>query len=132
MTSNQDPDTLFGKAKKKTFWKIVIYDSKRKEIRSLYRGFPYILGKNSSNRINKDLSLTERYSSRIDKGIHVYTTKQKAKNMIDLLKDNCPEVIIPVVCYKKDLVAIGVKNDAVFMKVLVEERSIKRLEERYS
>ena len=55
------------------------------------------------------------------RGIHVYTTRGRAKGNQDR-----GEVIVPVTCRLSDLVAAGNAGDAVFMKVEITRRNYKR------
>lgn len=59
----------------------------------------------------------------IEKGIHVYYTKEKAKLCV-----SHGDITIAVKCYKEDLVAISSKHfaEAVFMKVKLSPATIKK------
>lgn len=59
----------------------------------------------------------------INKGIHVYYTKERAESCV-----SCDNITIAVKCYKEDLVAISPKKfaEAVFMKVKLSPKTIKK------
>ena len=55
----------------------------------------------------------------VNRGIHVVLTKKETKSWVEILTN--PKVV-PVRCYKKDLVAAGRHGDAVFLKVFLAEK----------
>ena len=74
---------------------------------SPFLNFIYRPGWNESSRVEKDLSLNV--------GIHVYRTKRAAKVFV------VGNLIVPVTCYLKDLVAMGKSSEAVFMQVFLKK-----------
>lgn len=82
----------------------------------------WVIGKTcKSNRLNKRLSKTERNRGVVTKGIHVYSD-------INWLVASPPDygsryVYVKCLAKKSDLVAVGINDEAVFMKV----KPIKKL-----
>lgn len=123
LTENQSVDQLFKEGQhKRTFWKVVHSDGM-----SHFWDHQYKVGKNISTRTEKSLSHQEKSSDIVSYGIHVYTSKTDAKDYLAKLQYNITKTILPVICYKKDLVAIGLYNEAVFMNVYVEPRTYQRV-----
>lgn len=75
-----------------------------------------------SSRTSKKLSGDEKYKWKIEPGIHVYTSRRKAQS-----NQYSRHVVVPVTCYKKDLVAQGTYNEAVFMEVTIEPRTWNKI-----
>ena len=57
----------------------------------------------------------EREYGIVDVGIHVFTTRKRARNFQDM----CYEFIVKVICCNKDLAAVGKHDDEVYMKVFL-------------
>jgi hypothetical protein len=80
--------------------------------------YPFV-GMVKSNRESVQLSHTEKYYSSIEYGIHVYTSRKTAEIMCGL-----DEVVVPVLCERKDFVALNKQwDEAVFTKVRIHKRA---------
>lgn len=55
--------------------------------------------------------------------IHVYTNQKYALNMVDT---EYSEVIIPVICYQKDFLAVGKYSDACFTKIFIRKKDYEK------
>lgn len=110
------PKDIFGDKDEKVFYKVVsaYYPT---ILVSVYWGVEYKVGENKSNRWDKKLDEGEKEWQEVSKGIHVYTDKDRAIIMVT----GQVEKILPVICRKEDLVAIGYRDEAVFMKVTVRQ-----------
>jgi len=91
---------------------------------SPFLNFIYRPGWNESSRVEKDLSHWEKktwfpetksFLPQVNVGIHVYRTKRAAKVFV------VGNLIVPVTCYLKDLVAMGKSSEAVFMQVFLKK-----------
>lgn len=71
-----------------------------------------------SNRKNKRVKKLVNWITEINKGIHVFTAADFAKDSIPY-GDSC-KVIVKVQAKKKDLIAAGAR-DAVFMKITISK-----------
>ena len=96
-------------------------------LESPYYLMPYQPGWNKSNRKMVDISDKNINCMFVSRGIHVYRTKRQAKENITCYYSSCNLVIIPVVCYLKDLIAMGKHSEAVFMKVFIPKSEICRI-----
>ena len=81
---------------------------------------PYQVGWNKSDRksidiYDKDDPVIFSWKTVVQHGIHVYRTKRAAKVFV------VGNLIVPVTCYLKDLVAMGLSSEAVFMKVFLKK-----------
>ena len=116
-----------NKEGKITCWKIYKFNDSIKTLYPIYynnkndiKGPGIVI----SNRQNKKLINIEKekeHVSVIYKGIHVYTTRAEALLSLKIGELNKYCVIIPVTCYKKDLIAQGTGNEAAFMNVTIEK-----------
>ena len=119
-----------------------IFEVCNNELYSSVRQLRYGPGVKKSTRINNYLDTFEDdyyyYNKRwykrwtVNFGIHVYTTKEIAKLKFNVYSKN--EIVVPVRCKPEDLIAYSEKDykQAVFMKVLLEEREYKRALKRFS
>ena len=114
--------TKTNKAKKKKTgkvvrWKVIKRSSHSGRLHSIcFYGFPWNPGWNKAkNRRDVNLSGTEREYGSINVGIHVFTTYKRACHFRDVFDG----LLLKVVCYNKDLVAVGRKNDEVYTKVFL-------------
>jgi len=87
---------------------------------------PYQVGWNKSDRksidiYDKDDPVIFSWKTVVQHGIHVYRTKRQATKDIFYYSSSGKLVIIPVTCYLKDLVAMGLSSEAVFMKVFLKK-----------
>ena len=94
-------------------WKVVTQNY-LPSLSSLCYAFKWKPGFNESNRINLNLDEFERKYNAVGYGIHVCTTRKEARRWATMRGRR----IIKVICYKKDLIAVG-NNDEVYMKVFV-------------
>ena len=85
-------------------------------------GCKYHTGWNYSSRGWQHIELTEeeKESQRINYGIHVFVSQQSAERYRAYY-----EIIVPVTCYKNDLVSGGKCGHAVFTKVFLKKRNYK-------
>lgn len=110
-----------------TCYKIVYSDPNEKHYRSVIcTHFKWKKGWNRSNiSLLDEIALffhCYKPSYHIDNGIHVFINEKAAENELELLYPNkYTYKIITVKCYKKDFMAVGEDNDAVFSKVWLEE-----------
>jgi len=102
-----------------TCYKILEYYNKR--LMSPYQRKIYRTGWNKSNRKSIDITDTDKQWETVVHGIHVYRTKRQATKDIFCYSFSGKLVIIPVTCYLKDLVAMGLYSEAVFMKVFLRK-----------
>lgn len=87
------------------------------KVRSLfYSHHTWLPEWNISNRDKIELTYEEIVDGYISHGIHVYTSYRAASSQYN------KRDIIPVRCYKKDLVSGGKEGEAVFMKVFLRKR----------
>lgn len=103
-----------NKAKKNKTGKVVRWKVVERTYNDMYSPcrfyYKYKPGWNISNRIYKTLEL----NGICNKGIHVFTSRNAAREF------SCFEYgyrIVKVICYNKDLIAVGKFNDEVYMKV---------------
>jgi len=104
-----------------------ILEHYRDKLFSPFQRYYYKPGWNKSNRKSIDITDTDEQWETVVHGIHVYRTKRQAKKNITCYYSSCNLVIIPVVCYLKDLVAMGKDSEAVFMKVFIPKSEICRI-----
>jgi len=119
--------TLWTRA---TFYKVLMIsfaDSKPALI-APFREKIYKAGYNKSDRITLRINRNERTSGLIGKGIHVYRTRNRA-GMSSAMGHF--SIIVPVLCYKKDLVAYGKGSEAVFMKVFLSKKNLETATKDY-
>jgi hypothetical protein len=107
---------LFGDKEKIICWKMMQPCG-----RSVFMGSPYKIGGNLSNRVSAKITRIEELKKEITNGLHVYLNKNEAK-----LNSIPGELIVSVVCYKKDFIAIGEKYDAVFHRVYLSRRQFAK------
>lgn len=128
---------LFGKAKKKTVYKVVRRNDNDSRIISVVKsGFEWKVGQNRSDRQNKEINIQDcdyLFKSTLDskgyieKGIHIFTTLARAEQYLKEV-DSPSEFILPVLVYPQDLVSYNPHDrEAVFMKVTVEKRTWERI-----
>jgi len=101
------------KAKKNKTGKVVRWKVVSKypvTLRSMYQ-FLY-KWKPGWNRSNRKRAFCETYE--VNRGIHVFTTRKEARTV--LMADTR---IVKVICYNKDLVAVGWDRDEVYTKVFL-------------
>ena len=80
--------------------------------------YPFV-GVVKSNRLSTQINIIEKGFASINLGIHVYTSRKEAENMCNL-----EEGIVPVLCERKDFVALNKPwNEAVFTKVRIHKRA---------
>lgn len=95
--------------KKRVMWKVVL-----KNMRSIRytENKKYKIGRwYKSNRTSKELSCYERASRLVNKGIHVYTTREEAR------RNNQYCTLLKVEVDPSDWVASGRYDEAVYIKV---------------
>lgn len=116
-----------AKAKGKNY--IVCYKILRinwnKKMYSPFYPKEYKPGWNKSNR--KTPKLTRYEKLYINKGIHVMTSKSDKYVEVDE-----EEILIPVYCYKKDLISGGQDKEAVFSKVFITRKDYDDFIRKYS
>lgn len=105
------------KNNKVTFYKVLVYDEG-----GLITPFQKTIVKpgffEALNPLNKN-SLP--YCSVTSGAIHVYTNKKMA------LDNACSyEIVIPVICHKKDFLAMGTLGDACFTKVFIRKKDYEK------
>lgn len=79
-----------------------------------------------SNRKNTKLEDVEIEYGEVDKGIHVYSSREKAKRYTSEAQEHTSRVkyiVVSVICRKSNFVAQGIENEAVFTKVRIEKRT---------
>ena len=69
------------------------------------------------------LSNEEKEKGQVYRAIHVFTKRKEAENRIVYSYD----VVVPVICRKKDLVAQGNSEDAAFSKIRIEKRTWNKI-----
>jgi len=74
-----------------------------------------------SNRQSKKMTLEEKHYQRIYYGIHVYLNRKSARRA-----KASAEVVVPVYVYKKDLIAIGYVDEAVFNQVFFKKEDYNK------
>lgn len=77
-------------------------------------------GVNKSTRKTKKLTREETRQNIVDKGIHVYLKRPSEKTC------GFYNVIVPIQCNMRDLVRIGLNNEAVFMKARITSQDYKK------
>jgi len=115
--------TKTNKAKKNKTGKVIRWKVVKRSSYSLcsvcFPGFFWKPGWNKAkNRQDVNLSSMEREYGIVDVGIHVFSTEKRASCFKNVSHDPY-EFIVKVICYNKDLVAVGKKNDEVYMKVFL-------------
>ena len=94
-------------------WKVVLryfYASGKPVLYSLYHyNYKYKPGWNKSDRPNKTCT-----GFVCNKGIHVFTSEAYAKSYLGI-----GQLLLKVICYNKDLVAVGKYHDEVYTKVFL-------------
>lgn len=122
--TNTDPNKLNKKFKKGkiTFYKCIRVHSVTNRI---YTQFQNTKVKPGFLKAKPKLNIASVESSAyIEHGaIHVYTNKKYALDQANFMRG---EVIIPVVCYKKDFIAQGYNNDACFSKIFISEKDYNK------
>lgn len=58
--------------------------------------------------------------------IHVCTSKAKASKINNSMLEENKFVVIPVTCYKKDLIAEGLSSDAAFSKIFISKEVYRK------
>jgi hypothetical protein len=93
------------------------------ELKSVVRGSRYsIPGVIMSDAVDSyDYPTMRGY---VYNGIHVYTTKQQAQSLVE---KELKEVVVKVKCWNKDLIMLGLNNEAVYDRVEVEYDEYRRL-----
>lgn len=107
-----------NKKGKITCWKV--YKKNKKSLSSVYYGQNIKRsGVIVSNRQNEILGRIELIDGFVDLGIHVYTAEKEARfnSLYYMPKTVDIAIVIPVTCYKKDLIAQGDCQEAVFNQV---------------
>ena len=112
---------------KVTCWKVYRKSQRRSFVKGSLSSLVYVKvikgpGIVWSNRFEKKLSYFEKSSCSVDYGIHVYTNIEVAKS----IKEEDSDVVVPVECDLNDLVAYGIQNEAVFMKVKITRKEWNR------
>ena len=87
-------------------------------LHSVMKVFTWKIGWNQSDRKNNYLSADESDIRIINHGIHVFTTRKIARSWCghDGVRG---DRIVKIICYNKDLVAVGNQHDEVYMKVFL-------------
>jgi len=102
-------------------WKSLNFNSSYKELTSKLYYKIWTNGWNKSDRKTKEWTDVGDYQGRsdteINHGIHVYRS--------GIWKKYPYSVMVPVVCYEKDLVAAD-RNEAVFMKVYLRKKDYQK------
>ena len=110
-----------------TCWKVYDTGNSLKLLQSLWQGQRINkAGVVKSDRASKEFTISEYAGGFVNRGIHVFTTRKKAEKELRWASpsgSNKRFVIVPVICRKSDLIAQGVADDAVFMKVRIEKRT---------
>lgn len=120
--------TLKFKDGKVVCYKVVCVDESRKKKRliGVYRSkYKYKAGWNKPKQWRVVKHTYSSGSYEIHGGcIHVYTNREEPRNIYEF----SPEyAIIPVMCYEKDLVAVGTGDKAAFKKIYIGKKSYARL-----
>ena len=101
-----------NKTDKVVRWKVVKCIN-FKYLRSPFFPYTWTIGWNKADRKTTDVGVS---TFRVETGIHVYTSREEARWIV---RRALYRKIIRVICYKKDLIAIGWDRDEVYTKVFV-------------
>jgi len=107
------------KAKKNKTGKVVRWKVLRSDscLNSMCKSHTWKPGYNKSDRQTLGLSMDENIFGRVDKGFHVSTSRAMARTWLFY---NCSR-LVKVVCYNKDLVAVGNDGDEVYTRVFLSK-----------
>ena len=93
-------------------WKVLRLDA---SLNSMCQSYVWKPGYNKSDRQTLELDMDEVTYGRVNRGIHVSTSQAMARTWVFY---NCSR-LVKVVCYNKDLVAVGKDGDEVYTKVFL-------------
>lgn len=114
-----DVESLFNGKKTITCYKFLRKCRVRGYVSPFYDAVDPNVGVVKSNRVSTQLTPRELAFNTIDFGIHVYTSKKTAERFC-----NVDEVVVPVLCERKDFVAINHRyKEAVFTKIRIHKRA---------